>query len=254
MNQQIEIIKVDETNIAKHSFYCYRSKPKSEGYQQKLNWLKERFAEGMEMRLIYIDKRIAGFIEYAPGEVAWRPLNAHNYMVVHCLLLMKKWRGKGFSAQLLDVCIKDAQEKQMDGVVTVVGGQTFLPDKKVFKNSGFETVDRTLQSFELLARRFNNAPPPTFPDNWDERLKRFGSGLTAVYTGQCLYHADGLKNVLDAGRELGVEAQAVELKSSREVQENAPSPYGVFNVVYNGQLLLHRPPEKQDVIKAIESI
>lgn len=37
------------------------------GYGQKLDWLRQRFAEGMRLKIVYEGKRSVGFIEYLPG-------------------------------------------------------------------------------------------------------------------------------------------------------------------------------------------
>ena len=42
---------------------------------------------------------------------------------------------------------------------------------------------------------------------------------------------------LQIASELGLPARTVEFTTAREVQEAAPSAYGVFGLVYNGRLL-----------------
>jgi len=44
MSREMEIVTVDATNVAQYGFFCYKSMPKSPGYQQKLSWLNQRFA------------------------------------------------------------------------------------------------------------------------------------------------------------------------------------------------------------------
>jgi hypothetical protein len=60
MGEQVEITTVDATNVDEYGFFCYKSKPKSAGYQQKLAWLRERFAEGMRIQILYEGKRSVG--------------------------------------------------------------------------------------------------------------------------------------------------------------------------------------------------
>jgi hypothetical protein len=40
MNDSVKIVTVDETNVDEHGFFCYKSKPKSQGYQNKMDWLR----------------------------------------------------------------------------------------------------------------------------------------------------------------------------------------------------------------------
>ena len=48
----MDIIEVNKENSAEKGFFCYMSKKKSEGYQRKLEWLKDRFDGGMKIRLL----------------------------------------------------------------------------------------------------------------------------------------------------------------------------------------------------------
>lgn len=57
MSEYIEIVSVDAANVEEYGFFCYKSKPKSVGYGQKLDWLRQRFAEGMRIRILYEGKR-----------------------------------------------------------------------------------------------------------------------------------------------------------------------------------------------------
>ena len=85
MSEYVEIVSVDASNVEEHGFFCYKSKPKSVGYGQKLDWLRQRFAEGMRIKILYQGKRSVGFIEYMPGEFAWRAVHALGYLLVHCI-------------------------------------------------------------------------------------------------------------------------------------------------------------------------
>ena len=236
MNSNVEIIAVDATNVAQHGFLCYKSKPKSEGYRRKLEWLEQRFSEGMRIKILYEGKRSVGFIEYIPGEYAWRAVNAEGYMVIHCLWVVGKGKGKRYGSRLLNECVEDARKAQKHGVVMVSSSRVWLAGKKIFLKNGFEVVGQAPPSFELLVKRFDDAPLPTFPDDWDARSSRYGSGLTVVCSDQCPYMPDAVKGVLEVADERGLEARTVKMESSRQVQESAPSAYGVFGVLYNGKM------------------
>jgi len=72
---EVTIRTVDETTIAQYPKgpSCFLN-PKNEGYQIKLEWLKDRFAEGLTIKVLYAEEeqKVMGFIEYVPGEKAWR--------------------------------------------------------------------------------------------------------------------------------------------------------------------------------------
>jgi hypothetical protein len=90
-------------------------------------------------------------------------------------------------------------------------------------------------------KRFGTANLPSLPQDWQARLKRFPDGLVVYHSGQCPYPPMFITSLLNAAPQLGIPAHSVELKNSREAREHSPSAYGVFGVVYNGQLLSYRP-------------
>lgn len=95
MAENVRVVTVDATNVEQERFFCYKSKPRTEGYRSKLTWLHDRFAEGMKVKILYEGKRSVGFIEYMPGEMAWRAAEAPNYLLIHCLWVVGKGKGKG---------------------------------------------------------------------------------------------------------------------------------------------------------------
>ena len=98
----LKIVTVDENNISEYGFYCSKN-PKYEGYQLKLDWLKQRFTEGLKIKLLQSNTEgTIGFIEYIPGEYAWRAVNTSGYLVIHCIYAYsKKDRSKGYGSLLL---------------------------------------------------------------------------------------------------------------------------------------------------------
>ena len=91
-NKPVEIINVNEDNVEEVGFFCLMSRRQSEAYQRKLRWLKDRFDEGMKIKMLKLPDR--GFIEYIPGEYAWRAVEAKGYMFIHCLWVVGKSKGK----------------------------------------------------------------------------------------------------------------------------------------------------------------
>ena len=86
------------------------SKRKSPGYRQKRAWLAKRFAEGLKVQIVHeTGGRDVGFVEYIPGEYAWRAVHAPGYLVIHCLWVVGKGKGKGHGSRLVQVCLDDAR-------------------------------------------------------------------------------------------------------------------------------------------------
>jgi len=251
MDTEVRIVSVDETNVEKEGFFCYKSKPKTEGYQRKLAWLKERFTEGMQIKILYDGKRSFAFIEYIPGEYAWRAVHADDYMFIHCIWTVGSGKKKGYATRLLDLCIEEARAANMKGVAMVTSSGVWLVDKKILLKNGFEVVDHAPPKFDLLVKKFKDAPNPHFPVNWEERAAQFGDGLTVIRSDQCPYIPDAATAVQEYAGENGLPFQVVELRSAKEAQETSPSPYGLFSIVYNRQLLAYHYLLKKDFDKFI---
>jgi hypothetical protein len=159
-----------------------------------------------------------------------------------------KSKGKGFAELLLGECLADAQRSGARGVAMVTSEGNWLMGKRLLLKQGFEAADHAPPGYELLATNLEPAPPPRFPTDWADRAASFGEGLTVVRTDQCPYLDDAVTAALDAGRERGLKVREVELSSAREIRERAPSPYGVFCIVLDGQVLSHyyQPKKKLD--------
>ena len=242
-----EIIDVDPSNVEKEGFFCYMSKRTSPGYQQKLAWLKARFAEGMKLRILHeTGGRNVGYIEYIPAEYAWRAVNAPGYMVIHCLWVVGKGKGKGYGSHLIQLCLEDARAQGKHGVVMVASDGTWLAKKDVFLKNGFEVVEKAPPSFDLLAYRFDDDPTPAFPTDWEARQARFGDGMSIIRTPQCPYIENAVAEVQRIAAEDGIQTNVVEMLSAAEVQATSPSPYGTFGIVLDGKLFSYHYLSRRD--------
>ena len=237
---RITIVDTDANTIGDCSCCGFRS-PKKAGHQRKCAWLRKQYPHGLRYKILQVDGRDAGMIEYAPGEHAWRPVEAEGYMVIHCILVhTKAGGGKGYGTLLLDECLKDAKQARLHGVVAVASGGTWMADERLFVRHGFECVDTAPPSFKLMVKKFHEAPDPSFVQNREQTLRKHGSGLVIFTSDQCPYVAKGLSDILELCAQRGLEPKVVEMKTSREARQ-APSPYGVFNIAYNGKIVAEHP-------------
>ena len=241
MKQEYEIKTVDAGNVDQTGFFCYMSKRKEPGYKQKRDWLEERFAEGMKIKILHeTGGRDTAFIEYIPGEYAWRTVHAPGYMVIHCLWVVGKGKGKGYGRLLIEECIQDARARKMKGVAMLTSDRTWLAGKEIFENNGFTQVDSAPPCFQLMVHRFGSGPEASLPKDWDARARAFGRGLTIIRTPQCPYIENGAWDILSFAKARGIRSKVVELKTAKEVQEQSPSAYGVFGTVLDGKLLAYQ--------------
>ena len=162
---RVNLIDVTASNVSDLGFFCCMSKRKSEGYKRKLNWLTPRFAEGMRIKMLGLGER--GFIEYIPGEYSWRAVKAEGYMLIHCLWVVGKSKGKGFGGHLLESCLKDAKKSKMKGVAIVTSKANWLVGSKLLSKHGFESAGQASPSFELRVKQFAKGSLPSFSNNWE---------------------------------------------------------------------------------------
>jgi L-amino acid N-acyltransferase YncA len=253
MKSKFEIKTVDAGNVDETGFFCYMSKRREPGYKQKRDWLEARFAEGLKIKIIHeTGGRDTAFIEYIPGEYAWRALHAGGYLVIHCLWVVGKGKGKGYGSRLIKECLDDARAQDMQGVAMLTSDRTWLASRDIFERNGFVEVDSGPPSFQLMVARFGSGPEASLPTNWDERARALGPGLTVVRTAQCPYIENAASAMLSYARERGIRSSVVELRTAREVQEQSPSAYGVFGTVLDGKLLAYQYLLQKDFDKLLQ--
>ena len=194
-----------------------------------------------------------GFIEYIPGEYAWRAVRAKGYTFIHCLWVVGKSKGKGCGTFLLNECIKDAKNSGMHGVAMVTSEGNWVAGKKLLLKHGFESTDKASPSFKLMVKKFSDAPSPSFVKDWDAKISRYDEGLTIIRSDQCPYLENATKILIETAKERGIKNRVVELDTFQDVQKLAPSAYGVFNVIYNGKLLTYHYLTKKDLLNRLQN-
>ena len=255
----VQIVDVNADNVDRTTFFCMQSKPENPGYQRKRKWLDKRFSEGLRIRMLgQRDKRRwsgeRGFIEYIPGEYAWRGVEASDYMFIHCLWVVGRSRGKGGARRLLDVCLKDAKDAGFAGVATVTAENGFAAGRAFFEHLGFEAVAECDPKIALMARPFKKrAELPAFSSGALRGPRHYKSGLTIFRSDQCPYIDDATRIIREQAEKHGIAPiRVIELKSADAIRKRSPTPYGVFATVLEGGLLSYRYLTPQEFKKAID--
>lgn len=238
---EYKIVDVTPENLDRYDLFCQKSKAKGAGYRKKVAWFKGQYKEGLRLKLLLVDEGKAelvsrGFIEYIPAGRGWRGVKAAGYILIHCLWVVGRHKKKGYGSKLLQACLRDARKAGAKGVAVVASKGNWLPSPEFFEKRGFELVDTRPPAFELMAKKFGDAPDPSFLTGWDKGLAAHGKGLTVLRSAQCPYVEEGTNHIVDAAEELGIPTKVVELKSAKDVREQAVTPYGVFNVIYDGEV------------------
>jgi hypothetical protein len=235
MNNQTSIITLNPKNYTQYGCPCFLN-PKHEGHLKKLEWLQERFSEGLTIKHLSIEgeKRPIGFIEYVPGEYAWRAVSAHGYLFIHCIWINpNKYKEKGNGSLLVKECINDASQEGRYGVAVITSSGPHMAGRELFLKNGFE-ISEECDRFELLAIKLRKGPLPKFND-WEAQLKNY-QGPNIIYSNQCPWVARSIPELEEIAKRNGLEIKITELETAKQAQ-NAPSIYSVFNLVYDGKLI-----------------
>ncbi len=226
--------KVGPENLSDCGIGCIAN-PKHEGHEPKVDWLQERFAEGLRFLLFRDGKgKPLAFLEYVPGEYAWRPVDAEGWLFVHCLWVYRKGQAVGgLGSRLIQACIEEARQAGARGVAAMVSDGPWMAGKEVFLKSGFKQIEER-DRFQLVYHQLGKGPAPRFRDISTKWAKH--PGLHIVYSAQCPYLPKSVNDLSAMASENGLEVKVTVLGSAREAQ-NAPSYYGVFNLLWNGRLL-----------------
>ena len=236
------LVDIDPTNF--DSLPCCGIKnPAHPGRQAKRCWIEANAKFGLRARTFLTpDGDLSGYIEYIPGEFAWRALDAAGYMFIHCIWTPAEYQGKGQGRLLLDACLKEAKKAGKHGVAVVVRDGPWMADRRLFLENDFHCIDTAPPDFELLARKFkHSAPNPRFTGDWERKLKQYGRGLTLLHCGQCPHATKFISEIVETAEgEYGVEIRVVELRSPRDAQ-NSPTPYATFALICDGKLLADHP-------------
>ena len=167
-------------------------------------------------------------------------MDAAGYLVIHCLWVLRKHKGKGLGSLLLDSCLEDAKKSKCRGVAVVTSSDSFMARSDLFIKAGFVSVDR-IPPYELLVKKLQKtAPDPRFIVERERLLQRYGKGLTILAADQCPYVSNSVERIAEASRTLGLEPEVVRVGSARASRE-LPTPYGVFCIIHDGKLIAERP-------------
>ena len=231
----MRLVEVTPQNALEETFFCIKD-TKRPGFKDKLRWFRKRYQEGLKIKILRNDQdKMIGFIEYVPAKYAWRPIDADNYMFIHCTYIYsKKERNKGYGSLLLADAEKEARARGMDGLCVMTSKGGWLADKSLFEKNGFEQLE-VKDRFELLAKTWNaGAQKPRLLD-WTQRQKAY-QGWHLLYADQCPWNEKSVAALLNVAMDYGVDLQVTKLDTVEEAR-SGPSGFGVFSLLHDGKLL-----------------
>ena len=247
-----EIIDVNLSNLDQIGLFCKQSQKKGEGYLNKINWIKGRFSEGLKYKILKVKETnkysYRGFIEYIPGRFNWRGINAENFMVIHCIWVVGRHKGKGYATELIQYAINDAKDLQLDGVVGISSSKGTFPRKEIFEKLGFDKTD-SMEKFSLYTKLFQSSEiTPSFMPISKDLSQKYGMGVTLLYTHQCPYTPLVIKDVEQFADNNEKPFRVKLIRTSKETKENALHPYGPFCIYCDGEAIPYKAGMKKQIL------
>jgi len=240
-----QIIDLTPENIADYGVCGYKDATKHEELRNKIAWFNEYYPKGLRIKAVIAENgSYQGMLEYIPGKYAHRPVNASDYMFIHCIFVGFKaqFKGKGFGSALIDECVNEAKDQKMKGVAVVTRKGSFMAGNEIFLKKGFEIVDRAKPDFELLALKFDaKSTAPSFKTDVLNNFGKYQNGLTIARSPQCPYTGKNVNAILEtAEKKFNLKANLIDLSDSALAQ-NTPCAFGTFCIIYNGEVISHHP-------------
>lgn len=227
-----EFINLTTENLANEHLCCIiRSKKSHPGVEAKRQWLSERLSEGHVFRKL--DAKATVFIEYAPLETAWVPINGDNYLYLYCLWVTGSYKGKGYGKALMEYCLADAKEKGKSGICMLGAKKqkSWLSNQAFAKKLGFEVVDTTDNGYELLALSLDGTTPRFAPNVKTPGIE--SKELTIYYDLQCPYIHQNIEMIKQHCEESKIPVSFIQVDTLQKAKE-LPCVFNNWGVFYNG--------------------
>lgn len=234
--ENVTLLNVNESNIDTHPQRCFM-KAEDNAVKQRNTWLQEQFKHGLMVKNLYVEgqKQCAGYIEYTPGEHAWRAVHAPDYLFIHCIWMYPNAnKERGYGSLLLAECEKDAEKLGKKGVAVVASEGSFMAGKALFEKNGFIVVDQAKPSYSLLIKPKKEEDTPYFT-NWEDQLNNC-QGVHMLYSDQCPWIVRFMNEVKPVIKQYNLDLTITKITKAEDVQQG-PSVYGVFSLIKDGKLL-----------------
>jgi GNAT superfamily N-acetyltransferase len=212
----------------------------AKSYAAKKNWLAEQYKSGYRFRRL--DERGKVFIEYGPGDAAWMPVVAPQWMVMGCFWVSGKFKGSGHGKALLQDALDAAKAKGYAGLVSIAGKKKmhFQSDGKWLLRQGFKEVDTLNTGFSLLALTAEpgaEAALPAFAQSARDGLPPDTKGVSVYYSNRCPFTDYHIKTSLkETCEKRGLDWTAHKLDTLKAAQ-NAPTPATIFSLFIDGKFI-----------------
>lgn len=200
MRSEPEANIVDITGSLDYERYLYRclAPMPLRRYRKRREYLEAALPGGLHKKLLLLSGEVVGQIEFAPAEASGYPITGANTVVMNCIWVLRRARGRRLGACLL----RDMMEGEgwADGFATMglEGHWSRWLRKRQMEALGFRSIDSIIVAHRTKHRgepfkihlmwlpRTRDSGPPT----WD--ISRLLEGVDFCLAHP-LYHPEGLK-------------------------------------------------------------
>lgn len=227
-----DFINLTNENLADEHLCCIiRSRKPHQGVEAKRKWLAQRLTEGHVFRKLNVKGVV--FIEYAPLETAWVPINGDNYYYIYCLWVSGDYKGKGYGKLLMEYCLADAKAKGKSGVCLLGSKRqkSWLTNQAFAKNFGFEVVDTTNDGYELLALSFDGTTPRFSKNAKNQKIEK--QELTIYYDMQCPYIYQNVEMIKEYCKTNHIPVSLIQVDTLQKAKD-LPCIFNNWAVFYKG--------------------
>lgn len=233
-----QFINITKENISQEHLCCAMADKKHQiGVATKKQWLTKRIDEGHVFRKL--DARGKVFIEYAPLETAWIPIQGQQYVYIYCLWVAGSFKGKGYAKSLIEYCVKDAKEKGKEGICILSAKKKmpYMADKKFLLHYGFEVVDTAGEEYELMALSFHGRKPAFYVQAKEMQIQN--KELTIYYGFQCPFVANSIQQIQAYCNHNHIPVHCIAIDTLEKAKE-LPCIFTNWAVFYNGRFITNK--------------
>ncbi len=138
---KIEIVDITrDAEYEKHIYRCLAPMP-FKRYAARREYLSKAIPKGFHKKLLLLDRRVVGQIEYAPAGASGYPISGSNVIVLNCVWVLRRAGSHNFGRMLIDEMIRNA--KDAAGFATIALENHWSPwfVKWQMEKLGFRSLD-----------------------------------------------------------------------------------------------------------------
>lgn len=133
----------DITEADKYRKYLYRciTGPPSKQCKKRVEYLKNAVPKGFHKKLLLLNGKVVGQIEYSPAAASYYPIIGDNVIVLNCIWVLRKARGRDFGKRLLEHMKKANKDASCFATIALENHWSPWFRKDQIEKLGFKPLD-----------------------------------------------------------------------------------------------------------------